>query len=113
MGLCIEAIFERYRALARRWKRGVPDGPIAMQGPQRVGQRTQLEVLNSQSTVLDAQVSLVGARKSRLTAGYALVAAMGRLNSRRLRLPVRHYDPVEHFEEVKDMWFGLRTPSGR
>ena len=80
---------------------------------RNVGQRTQLEVLNSQSTVLDAQVSLVGARKSRLTAGYALVAAMGRLNSRRLRLPVRHYDPVEHFEEVKDMWFGLRTPSGR
>ena len=80
---------------------------------RNVGQRTQLEVLNSQSTVLDAQVSLVGARKARLTAGYALVAAMGRLNSRRLRLPVRHYDPVEHFEEVKDMWFGLRTPSGR
>ena len=80
---------------------------------RNVGQRTQLEVLDSQSTVLDAQVSLVRARKSRLTAGYALVAAMGRLNSRRLGLPVRHYDPVAHFDEVKDMWLGLRTPSGR
>ncbi|MEP0942181.1 MAG: TolC family outer membrane protein [Rhizobiaceae bacterium] len=80
---------------------------------RNVGQRTQLDVLNSQSTVLDAQVSLVGARKARLTAGYALVAAMGRLNSRRLGLPVRHYDPVAHFDAVKDMWLGLRTPSGR
>lgn len=80
---------------------------------RNVGQRTQLEVLDSQSTVLDAQVSLVSARKARLTAGYALVAAMGRLNSKRLGLSVRHYDPVDHFDQVKDRWFGLRTPSGR
>lgn len=80
---------------------------------RNVGQRTQLEVLDSQSTVLDSQESLVGARKARITAGYALVAAMGRLNSRRLGLPVRHYDPVEHFDAVKDLWIGLRTPSGR
>ncbi|NKB51321.1 MAG: TolC family outer membrane protein [Rhizobiaceae bacterium] len=80
---------------------------------RNVGQRTQLEVLDSQSTVLDAKVSLVGARKMRVTAGYALVSAMGRLNSSRLGLAVRHYDPQHHFDEVKDMWIGLRTPSGR
>ncbi|MEP1207863.1 MAG: TolC family outer membrane protein [Rhizobiaceae bacterium] len=80
---------------------------------RNVGQRTQLEVLDSQSTVLDAQESLVGARKSRVTAGYALVAAMGRLNSSRLGLAVKHYNPEDHYYEVKDMWIGLRTPSGR
>ncbi len=80
---------------------------------RNVGQRTQLEVLDSQSTVLDAQVALVGARKASITAGYALVASIGRLNSRQLNLPVRHYSPSQHFNAVKDLWFGLRTPSGR
>lgn len=80
---------------------------------RNVGQRTQLEVLDSQSTVLDAQVALVGARKARITAGYALVASIGRLNSQQLNLPVRHYSPKQHYNAVKDLWFGLRTPSGR
>ena len=62
---------------------------------------------------LDAQVALVGARKNSIAAGYALVAAIGRLNSRKLGLGVRHYQPKEHYRAVKDLWFGLRTPSGR
>ena len=89
---------------------------LALEGvieERNVGQRTQLEVLDSQSTVLGAEESLVEARKIRVTSGYALVAAMGRLDSRRLQLAVRHYQPTEHYFAVKDLWFGLRTPSGR
>ncbi len=80
---------------------------------RNVGQRTQLDVLDEQSVVLDAEVALVDARSARITAGYALVAAIGRLNSKTLGLNVRHYEPKEHYRAVKDLWFGLRTPSGR
>ena len=109
------ASLEAANANVRAIQATVRASKLALDGvieERNVGQRTQLEVLDSQSTVLDAQVSLVGARKSRVTAGYALVSAMGRLNSSRLGLAVRHYDPEHHFDEVKDMWIGLRTPSG-
>jgi len=28
-------------------------------------------------------------------------------------LPVTKYKPEEHYNAVKDKWFGLRTPDGR
>ncbi len=80
---------------------------------RNVGQRTQLDVLTQQSQLLTAQLSLLTARKAQVDAGYALAASIGQLNSRNLRLPVRHYQPKEHYRAVKDLWFGLRTPGGR
>lgn len=94
---------------------GVRAARLALSGvieERNVGQRTQLDVLNQQSTLLNAQINLVEARKAEVDAGYALVSAVGRLSSRNLRLAVRHYDPKEHYNAVKDKWFGLRTPSG-
>ncbi|MGI9363649.1 MAG: TolC family outer membrane protein [Rhizobiaceae bacterium] len=89
---------------------------LALEGvieERNVGQRTQLDVLNSQSDVLFAEENLVNNRRIQVIAGYALVASMGRLNSQRLGLAVRHYYPRDHYEAVKDLWIGLRTPSGR
>jgi outer membrane protein len=28
-------------------------------------------------------------------------------------LPVQIYDPVVHYQQVRDSWFGVRTPDGR
>ncbi len=78
-----------------------------------VGQRTQLDVLNAQSQVLTAQELLLQSEQLEITAGYRLVAGIGSLNSRELGLRVSHYSPEEHFDAVKDKWYGLRTPSGR
>ena len=80
---------------------------------RNVGQRTQLDVLLAQSTVLNAQVALVQSRQAQVNAGYGLVSAIGKLNSRELGLAVSHYNPEEHYRAVKDLWYGLRTPSGR
>jgi len=110
------ATLDAARANVRAIEETVKAQKLALEGvieERDVGQRTQLEVLDSQSDLLDAQVALVNAYKLRVTAGYALVASMGRLNSRRLGLAVSHYQPVAHFNEVKDRWIGLRTPSGR
>ncbi|MEL6735617.1 MAG: TolC family outer membrane protein [Pseudomonadota bacterium] len=79
---------------------------------RNVGQRTQLDVLEAQSNLLNAQISLNQARRDKVVAAYGLFSAMGVLNSRRIGLQVRHYEPVAHFNAVKDKWYGLRTPSG-
>jgi len=79
---------------------------------RNVGQRTQLDVLEAQSNLLNAQIALTQARRDRIVAAYGLLSAMGVLNSHRVGLRVRHYKPTAHFDAVKDKWFGLRTPSG-
>ncbi len=80
---------------------------------RRVGQRTTLDVLNAQQDLLSAQVEEVTAKRDRVVASYALVAAVGKLNAQALGLPVTVYDPMEHLDAVKDKWLGLRTPDGR
>jgi outer membrane protein len=79
----------------------------------RVGQRTTLDVLNAQQELLNARVNLITAQRDRVVASYAVVQATGRLNSRALGLAVQHYSPKLHYDQVKDLWGGLRTPDGR
>ncbi len=89
---------------------------IALNGTReeaRVGQRTTLDVLNAQQTLLNARVALVGAQRDRVVASYSILASCGRLSASLIGLRVQPYNPVVHFEQVKDKWFGLRTPDGR
>ena len=84
-----------------------------MREEARVGQRTTLDVLNAQQTLLNSRVSLVSAQRDRVVASYAVLATIGRLSITSLGLPVKQYNPIVHFEQVKDKWFGLRTPDGK
>jgi outer membrane protein len=79
----------------------------------RVGQRTTLDVLNFQQEQLDARVALITAQRDRVVASYALLQAIGRLNVVQLSLKVPAYDSRVHYEQVRDKWFGLRTPDGK
>lgn len=78
-----------------------------------VGQRTTLDVLDAQATVVEAQVGLVQAERNVIVASYALLSAIGRLSASRLGLGVKAHDPEDHYVAVKDKWYGLRTPDGR
>lgn len=80
---------------------------------RNVGQRTTLDVLNAQADVINAQVNLASAERDVVVASYAILSAMGRLSASRLGLNVALYQPEEHYNAVKDKWFGLRTPDGR
>lgn len=84
-----------------------------VQEEQKVGQRTTLDVLNQQQTLLDAQVNLVLAQRESVVASFALISSMGRLNENRLALRVDRYLPEDHFEAVQNKWRGTRTPDGR
>ena len=79
----------------------------------RVGQRTTLDVLNAQQELLNARVNLITAQRDRVVASYAVVQSIGRLSSRSLGLNIAQYSAKTHFDQVKDLWFGVRTPDGR
>lgn len=79
----------------------------------KVGQRTTLDVLNAQQTLLNGRVALVTAQRDRVVASYTLLSSIGGLNASRLGLRVADYQPETHYRQVRDKWFGLRTPDGR
>lgn len=79
----------------------------------RVGQRTTLDVLNAQQELLNSRVNLILAQRDRVVNSYGVVQTIGRLTVRFTALPVAAYSPKEHFDQVKDLWFGVRTPDGR
>ena len=113
------AAYTRYQAAVQNVssnRQQVAAARLALEGvteERNVGQRTQLDVLQAQATVLQAEEGLAQARRDRVVAAYQTVQAIGRLSARRLGLKVKYYDPREHYVEVVDRWFGLRTPDGR
>ena len=89
---------------------------IALNGVReeaRVGQRTTLDVLNAQRELVNARVALVTAQRDRVVASYALLSSVGRLAPQVLGLRVPTYDARVHYHQVRDSWFGMRTPDGR
>ena len=89
---------------------------IALRGVReewRVGQRTTLDVLNAQTALFDARASLVIAQRDRVVASYAVLSASGDLSTRKLGLKVATYNPTVHYNQVRDAWFGVRTPGGQ
>lgn len=89
---------------------------IALNGVReeaRVGQRTTLDVLNAQQELVNARVALVTAQRDRVVASYTLLSATGRLSAAVLGLQVPVYDVITHYQQIRDSWFGVRTPDGR
>jgi outer membrane protein len=48
-----------------------------------------------------------------VVASYTVLAATGALSPQVLKLRIQTYDPVVHYHQVRDSWFGVRTPDGR
>jgi outer membrane protein len=89
---------------------------VALSGVQKEaqgGQRTTLDVLNSQQDLMAARARLIGAQRDRVIAAYALLSATGRLDVKTLGLKTPDYAAEVHYHQVRDAWGGLRTPSGQ
>lgn len=89
---------------------------IALNGVReeaKAGQRTTLDVLNAQQALVNARVALVTAQHDRVVASYAVLNSVGRLSPQVLNLATTTYDPSVHYQQVRDSWFGVRTPDGR
>ena len=89
---------------------------IALNGVReeaKAGQRTTLDVLNAQQALVNARVALVTAQHDRVVASYSVLNSVGRLSPQVLNLATTVYDPSVHYQQVRDSWFGVRTPDGR
>jgi outer membrane protein len=94
----------------------VASAAIALDGVReeaRVGQRTTLDVLNAIIALVTARSALVTAQHDRIVASYTLLASVGELNLPKLGINIPLYDPMIHYQQVRDAWIGVRTPDGR
>lgn len=109
-------VLEAARAAVPAAEAAVAANEIAVAGVKNEaleGQRTTLEVLNAQQELLGARSSLVVARRDLVVASYGVLSAAGELTARRLNLRGQHYRPETHYDQVRDLKAGLRTPDGR
>ena len=107
--------FQTTKLTIQSFQAQVRANEIALQGVReeaKVGQRTTIDVLNAQQTLLNSRVSLVTAQRTQVVASYTLLAAVGKLSAATLGLRVATYDPALHYDQVKGKWIGTRTPDG-
>jgi outer membrane protein len=107
---------EAAKAQIKAAQEQVTASEVALNGVReeaRVGQRTTLDVLNAQQALVNARVSLVTAQRDRVVASFTLLAAVGRLGPETLGLRIPIWDPMVHYQQVRDAWGGVRTPDGR
>jgi len=103
-------------ASIRAAQAGVRAAELAVEGVLeefRVGQRTRLDILDQQSQLISAQITLAQSIRNQLVFAYTLVSSVGRLNTRFLNLQIARHNPQKHYKKVRDKWIGLRTPDGR
>jgi len=82
---------------------------VALDGVQQeylVGSRTTLDVLNAQSVLVGARITLISAQRDQLVASYQILGSIGKLTARHLRLPVQIYDVEENYRNVRNKWIG-------
>ena len=83
---------------------------IAAEGSRQealVGQRTTLDVLDTESDLFLSQVDLVRARRDQIVASYRLKAAVGELTVVGIDLPVEPYNPDAYYLDVRNRLIGL------
>ena len=89
---------------------------VALDGVRREaqgGQRTTIDVLNAQQDLTSARSRQIQAQHDRVIASYSLLSAVGRLDVHVLKLNTPDYLPELHYNQVRDAWHGVRTPSGQ
>ena len=97
------------REIIRSAKAQVSAEVLALDGVRQeylVGSRTTLDVLDAETDVVTAQIVLVSAERDQIVKAYQILASIGRLTARDLRLPVEYYDADENYLNVRGKWFG-------
>jgi len=97
------------QAQTRSYESQIRAADLALAGVReesKVGSRTVLDVLNAEQELFDARVNLARAQHDVLLAAYQVRSAVGRLTAESLGLAVDLYDPVRHYDEVRDKWIG-------
>ena len=84
---------------------------VGAQAETVIGERGTLEVLISEEDYVNAQASLLTARRNAFVAAFQVLAATGGLTAEALQLPVKLYDPAVHYREDAGRPFGFGDTS--
>lgn len=90
--------------------RGVAANEIAFEGVKQetaIGARATLDVLNAEQELVNSRVALAISQRNAYVAAYQLLAGTGGLTAKALSLPVKLYDPLQHYDDDATRWFGL------
>ena len=99
------AILRAARSQVQSSRDQVRAARVAFRGVQeeaKLGSRTTLDVLNAEQELLDARSTLISAQSDVYIAAYSVLASMGQLTARDLRLNVQTYDPAAYYNLAKD-----------
>lgn len=97
------------------YRDSVAAAQIALDGRNdeyRVGQATTLDVLESRTVLITAQISLAQSQADAVIASYNVQSALGRMSADYLGVSVRKYDPMKHYKAVQNKWVGFNAPDG-
>lgn len=85
---------------------------LALQGviqERDVGQKTTLDVLNAESTLITYKESLISANASRVTAAFSLISAIGKMSPGALGLNTPVKSAAQYQRMVEDTWEEVRS----
>ena len=77
------------KSATKATKEQITAAKLALEGVReenKLGTRTNLDVLDAEQSLLDAQVNLANAERNQFVAAYNLLATIGRLTAKRLRI---------------------------
>ncbi len=83
---------------------------IALEGVQKeeaLGNRTILDVLDAYQELLNSKVNDVKARRTYYVSAMNLLASMGKMTAKDLKLDVEIYDADKYYHETKGKWLSL------
>lgn len=119
------AVIAQARSAWSTWKAAndvIADSQIAVDSAQlslegvraenSVGNRTVLDILNAEQELINAQVTLVTARRNAYVAGFNLLVTMGRAQARDLGFEdAAIYDPDRHYQQARHtLWDWSEDP---
>lgn len=99
------------RIAIRAGRQQVSAAQLAYEGVKeeaKLGARTTIDVLDAEQELLDARTDLVSSLRDEYVAGYALLAAVGRLYVSNLDVSVQQYDPEAHYGDVSEKFYGFK-----
>ena len=104
----VQQVWQNYQAAKNNienYQKQVEAAQISLDGTTQemnVGSKVLLDVLNARNALLEAQLNLVEASKSYCFESYRLLAVIGRLTAKNLKLEVDYFDPQSHYQQVRD-----------
>jgi len=98
---------QKYLEASKKEVKYAQDSLEGLREEFRYGTRSAWEVLNYQQRLVQARIDFITGQRDRVLSTYNLLAAIGGLSASMLDLNVPHYQPTDHYDRVKNQFFGL------